>query len=39
MGTAQKSVSAAINQLKKEISKADEAITSYRDHLSGIISQ
>ena len=39
MGTAQKSVSAAINQLKKEISKADEAITSHRDHLSGIISQ
>ena len=39
MGTSQKSVSAAINQLKKEISKADEAITSHRDHLSGIISQ
>jgi len=39
MGTAQKSVSAAINQLEKEISKADEAITSHRDHLSGIISQ
>jgi argininosuccinate lyase len=39
MGTAQKSVATAINQLKKEISKADEAITSQRAHLSGIISQ
>lgn len=37
MGTSQKSVSAALSQLKKEISVVDEVIANQRKRLSGMI--
>jgi argininosuccinate lyase len=37
MGTSQKSVTAALAQLKKEISAVDEVIANQRKHLSGMI--
>ena len=37
MGTAQKSVTAALTQLKKEISAVDEVIANQRKRLSGMI--
>jgi len=37
MGTSQKSVAAALAQLKKEISAVDEVITNQRKRLSGMI--
>jgi len=37
MGTSQKSVTAALAQLKKEISAVDEVITNQRKRLSGMI--
>ena len=37
MGTSQKSVSAALTQLKKEISAVDEVIANQRKRLSGMI--
>ena len=37
MGTSQKSVTAALAQLKKEISAVDEVIANQRKRLSGMI--